>query len=425
MSSKCKCIEMDMEWSNRLRIPKFFQFCGNRLSSKNILSRNLLYFRIFSAIYCIMILIWNFSRFIRRDIAEYWLIFLTQWIAIIITIYFISISILNFKLLRYINKNKITSFQLEQNINIQQDSSRSNSSQQSTNIDYKFNNNINNISSSSSSSSPINIDILFETDYSFYYFSKICDVLFPMCFSPSIVITFANWTLITQYNGYIEKGENYIDDIEKCLNDIHMHGILLILLFIDYYISLSYLKYNSILYSVVFGLIFIIWSLVHFAANLLNPWNQHFIYYYLNWKYPQTAIPVTFAILIMNILFHSLFSWIKYKYMLAKWKKNLNYKLNCVTSNKLDAKINNNNNNNNNTVVNMAIHSNSESGQYNTNTAQGMIVLSPNLVYMYMFAHIFVFIVCILQYLFIHLQYLLITKCRKVTISHHLNNQPA
>ena len=352
--SKCKCTKYDSNWNSKLRIPKVFQFCGINSSSpqSTIFSSKLLYFRIFSLIYCIVILIWNLSRFIRHDITQYWLIFLTQWIAVVITLYFITISILNFKLLRYINiSNKLNAISSNNSNNSTENNSRSDSSQQS-NMNCPYNND-----------DIGNIDIIFEHS-SFKYLSSMSLILFAMSFPPSIVITFANWTLITNYSTYIEPGNT--DDIEKCLNDVHMHGILLILLLIEYMYNLSYFKYSHVLYSFLFGITFMIWSIIHYFAKLSSPWHKHYIYPILNWKYPQTAIPVALFMVIANVLLHILFSWIKYKYILNKW---VNKKINNLTKSNLEAQIANGTGTGR-VSINMAVPSNSESGTFPANKGE-------------------------------------------------------
>jgi len=286
----CKCQAADQKLANELKIPTLYQYCGNRLSTPTI-SPKFCAFRIFAAAYSLFAVIWNLARFIEFDLGQYWLIFLTQWIAVLTTTYFICISILNTKI--YLH--------LRSSLNLSQSTAASNST-------------INN-GQSPTNSSPTCMqhnDIM----QSYRRLGRACDILSSTIVAPSILITLANWTVITNYSTYIEGND---DDAAKVTNDIHMHGILTIFVVIDYALSLSYLPYGGIMYSTALGLLFIIWSLIHYAADFSSPWHKRYIYPMLNWKYPSSAITISFGLLIGDVVFHYLLSYIKYKCLLAKW----------------------------------------------------------------------------------------------------------
>eukprot|EP01083_Nonionella_stella_P029234 80550_1 len=130
-----------------------------------------------------------------------------------------------------------------------------------------------------------------------------------------MVITVSNWALATDYSNYIEDN----DDIEKLINDIHLHGVLSVLVGIDYGVSALYLQYNSIMKPFIFTLVFVLWSLLHYLLKWTDPFQHRYIYYMLNWKYPHTAIPMVVILIGSVMAVHQLSAWIKYKYILHKW----------------------------------------------------------------------------------------------------------
>eukprot|EP01083_Nonionella_stella_P117987 352076_1 len=101
-SCVCKCKEYDTHWKNKYEISILVEYCGC-IKAQQLTSNKLFLFRVFAAIYCVCILVWNFTRYIRHNMTIYFFIYITQWDAIMVASYFITICIINVKILRYIN----------------------------------------------------------------------------------------------------------------------------------------------------------------------------------------------------------------------------------------------------------------------------------------------------------------------------------
>ena len=104
--SSCYPRRYDHKWQHELRIPLLIQFSGSTKSA-NVHSRRLLWFRILCAMYCLAIMIWSFVRYAYRDIAEFWMMYLTVWIGLLLTCYFVTSSILHIILMRYISDHNV------------------------------------------------------------------------------------------------------------------------------------------------------------------------------------------------------------------------------------------------------------------------------------------------------------------------------
>ena len=147
--------------------------------------------------------------------------------------------------------------------------------------------------------------------------SKVSNALFVLCLTPSVAVTLLNWTAVVDYSSYIEPGNP--DDIQKLFIDLHLHGVLLMLCLVDYALSMFYLTFSSIAYILCIIMVYLIWSVIHYAAGWKDPFGNRYIYPLLNWEYPQSAIPVSFVATLAVCGLHCLFSWIKYKYILRPY----------------------------------------------------------------------------------------------------------
>lgn len=76
MTNCCDPRPYDAKWQKDIEIPLLIQFSGSTKSSE-VFSCRLLYFRIFCAMYCLATMIWSFVRYADRNIAEYWIMYLT------------------------------------------------------------------------------------------------------------------------------------------------------------------------------------------------------------------------------------------------------------------------------------------------------------------------------------------------------------
>eukprot|EP01083_Nonionella_stella_P002356 6796_1 len=288
-SCVCKCKEYDTHWKNKYEISILVEYCGC-IKAQQLTSNKLFLFRVFAAIYCVCILVWNFTRYIRHNMTIYFFIYITQWDAIMVASYFITICIINVKILRYIN----THIHITPSLNIDNITIHPNGVLPAKNT---------------------NINVLYAKDSTLRFLCALCSTLFSICFAVTMVITISNWAIATDYSNYIEDN----DDIEKLVNDIHLHGVLSVLIGIDYSVSALYLPYNSIVHPFIFTLVFVLWSLLHYTLKFTDPFQHRYIYYMLNWKYPHTAIPMTVILIGCVMAVHQLCAWIKYKYILNKW----------------------------------------------------------------------------------------------------------
>lgn len=162
----------------------------------------------------------------------------------------------------------------------------------------------------------IDIDAVFSENPVVRNLAKSNKALFALCCSPSFGITLLNWTVVVDYTSF-DFGDP--DDVERLILDIHLHGVLLAFALIDYSLSLLYMEFTSIIHVACLLMLYLIWSLIHYAAGLTDPFGNEYIYYLLNWKYPQTAIPLSIFSLLGTIGIHCLLSWIKYRFVLHSY----------------------------------------------------------------------------------------------------------
>jgi len=279
------CQKRDANWQDTLHIPRVAQFCGS-LKSPVIISHQLLYFRIFSAIYAYLVLAHNFSRFVRLGSAQYWLIFLTQWTGIAVAAYFTTAAILHHKLLQYTQRNDLD-------------------------IPSVFH-----TDKVAANQMIISMDTVFTVKPHISHLATLCSALNAFALAPSLCITVANWAFLTNYATYFEDGA---EDIEKLVSDIHMHGVLLILMLIDFSHSMSSVTYNSAKYPFAMSVLYALWSLFHYLADVGNFTGDRYIYALLNWAYPATAMLFCALLVAGFASVHLLFAWIKYRFLLSKW----------------------------------------------------------------------------------------------------------
>ena len=156
----------------------------------------------------------------------------------------------------------------------------------------------------------IDVDAVLSEEPCIRNLAKVINSLFAMCFSASILITILYWTFVVDYSTYLEPGNP--DDVRKLIVDVNQHGVFMLMIIVDYAMSLCYMTFMSLIYVGLFVILYLSWSLIHYAAGLTDPFGNEYIYYLLNWRYPQTAIPISIAGLLGTIGLHCLFSWIKY-----------------------------------------------------------------------------------------------------------------
>mmetsp|Transcript_38526 Transcript_38526/g.63144 ORF Transcript_38526/g.63144 Transcript_38526/m.63144 type:complete len:383 (-) Transcript_38526:52-1200(-) len=286
MVQSLTCIKRDTKWYTQLNIAILRQYIGDRITSGDQpASSKLFYFRAFAAVYCLLILLWNLSRFIRLNIAQFWLIFLSQWVAILSSAYFVSVSVFHRQVLRQVNSNTVRTTETV----------------------------------SAPSNQSAHADDIAATIKKFDLFYRATRWLFAASFAPSLSTALSNWLLNTNSETYVQKDDP--DDIEKCLNSIHLHGVIFLLLFVDYFVSLSYLSYTSCVWPAALSVVYTIWTVIHYAAKISNPWHTRYIYIGLNWKYPLTASLMCVGMIASNLVIHVILAWIKYRFMLLKWTK--------------------------------------------------------------------------------------------------------
>jgi len=289
-----------------LPIPVVAQHCGS-LTSSNVVSHKLFYFRVFSALWSYAALGHNFSRFVRYGSIQYWFIFLSQWTAIAIASYFTVISGLHLYLLRYVHQNKVdvaSGFCPDANprglAEIEVVTHR---------ICWRL---------------PFfavhyirPVDAVFERSWCLRFFANICESLFSFALTPSVCITLGYWTLMVEWSTYFQDS----DDIEKFLSDIQIHGVLMVLVLVDYASSLSYVEYRNCVYPMFMATAFSLWSIVHFETEYGNFNGQRYIYPLLDWNHPVVARVFVLSLVIAFMGVYCLLAFVKNECILKRWAK--------------------------------------------------------------------------------------------------------
>ena len=114
---------------------------------------------------------------------------------------------------------------------------------------------------------------------------------------------------------------NLKDDAQviMLINDVQTHGINLLLLLIDFAISLKKLYYKDMIYGGLFCIIFGIWTFVFSFSNLETENNQTFVYELFNWKdEPYKGIASLISLMIVTIVAHIILVFTK-NYMFIHW----------------------------------------------------------------------------------------------------------
>lgn len=183
--------------------------------------------------------------------------------------------------------------------------------------------------------------------------AKLCLILFSLILSAELCIVLIYWTTV------FPASKEW--DAAELANDIHMHGIYLIMIMIEYLGSTIVIRYGSFVWQLCFGVVFGLWTLIYWLAGGEDFKDNKYIYPLMNWgEYPQTAIGLwLFAIIFLPLIHLGLVrmktkmlnNWIQ-KYKLKR-RDSLN---NTSTTQDNDFKENMNskltdgsNNNNNNT----------------------------------------------------------------------------
>jgi len=251
------------------------QYSGSR-KCQEVCSWRLLYFRIFCAVYTLAILIWSFIRYAVRSWAPYWIIYATIWTLILVQLYFITSAVVHLGVWRYVRDHDVD---LTNHFHVDTPSNG-------------------------------NIDDALSKQPRLQRLGKVSNALFAMSLTMSLGVTLLNWVII-DYSDYIEPGNS--DDIAKVIVDVNLHGVLLCFMLIDYYLSMLYLPFTSTMYIVAATVLYLIWSLIYYVAGGRDPFGNDYIYPLLNWKYPQTAVPIAVCFPLLLAGMHWVFCWMKYK----------------------------------------------------------------------------------------------------------------
>jgi len=222
------------------------------------------------ACYTFGIIVWNFIIFVNDDSAQYWIMYLSQWLLIISDLYFICSSFLTSYLIKYIGAH----------------------------VDFPElirPPNLNNLESIK--------------DNKILLLMKITKILIVCALVVETLVVTVYWTLIYPFDE--------VTQIGKLLNEINVHGIVGLLVYIDYFSSTLIIMYQNALYVIAFGVIYILWSLIFSLLHLTALDGNAYLYAFLDWRSnPLTAFIYTLAFLIIVIVIHFILSCIKFKILL-------------------------------------------------------------------------------------------------------------
>eukprot|EP01084_Bolivina_argentea_P053221 97708_1 len=121
--------------------------------------------------------------------------------------------------------------------------------------------------------------------------------------STSITVSIVFWALLFQPKTLSDP------------HDIQAHGITMICILIDFYISYNSMPFKSTWYYLfIYGLIYIIWSLIFAFIASSGP-----IYKVINWtENPLSAFIYGSLIIIITLIFHAILCWTNNKLMLKR-----------------------------------------------------------------------------------------------------------
>ena len=75
--------------------------------------------------------------------------------------------------------------------------------------------------------------------------------------------------------------------------DINLHGINSVIMLVDNFVSAVPVRLMHIIYPMIYGLIYVVWSLIYFY---MDKGNNVLYEYVLDWNYPEITIPVIIGI---------------------------------------------------------------------------------------------------------------------------------
>lgn len=256
-------------------------------------------------IWSILALAHSFSRFVRYGTAKYWLFYLTQWTAVAVALYFSCITVLHSMLLRHIERNHIdvaSAIPDEADPNMPNDptSLPTVCDKNAQDIDAVFN------------EKPCH------RKCGFSFLAWLCTAFFSLALAPSLCITMGYWLLMVNWATHFVIQDT--GDFEKLVSDVHLHGVLLLLLLVDFRYSMISVEYRHVLFPFLWAVGYATWSAMHFAFDV-GFWNgESYIYPLLNWQYPLTAAMFCGGLIVGFVSMHYLLVRIK-SCILGKWKK--------------------------------------------------------------------------------------------------------
>ena len=110
---------------------------------------------------------------------------------------------------------------------------------------------------------------------------------------PSLTLIVCNyWVFI--YNGQFSS-------TLSMYSSILVHGVSCIIIWIDFLISAEKMYYKSIIWPVLFGIMFTIWSIIFEIMNLQNQNGDEYIYEVYDWG-ESIEIPILFCFISMIIV---------------------------------------------------------------------------------------------------------------------------